>query len=77
MSHDVSADPTPFDVPYQGIGKDSGGGNRCATSQRFTMVSAVSADIPQVADASTTPDTYHWFKMPDLNRATHRSLGSR
>jgi len=36
------------------------------------MVSAVSADLSQVPAASAS---YHWFKMPDLNRQTHRRLG--
>lgn len=41
------------------------------------MVSAVSSEFFQAAAAaaSTEPAAYHWFKMPDLNRATHRSLG--
>lgn len=38
------------------------------------MVAAVSADISQGHEAAS-PAEYHWFKMPDLNRATHRRLG--
>lgn len=38
------------------------------------MISAVSAVVSQVADTNS-PAEYHWFKMPDLNRATHRQLG--
>lgn len=37
------------------------------------MVSAVSAD--QKPASTTEPVAYNWFKMPDLNRATHRCLG--
>jgi hypothetical protein len=36
------------------------------------MVSAVSADVSQVPAASAG---FHWFKMPDLSRQTHRRLG--
>lgn len=38
-----------------------------------SAVSQASADATTVAEA--VPATYHWFKMPDLNRATHRRLG--
>lgn len=38
------------------------------------MVAAVSAYVPQVP-CTDTPAEYPWFKMPDLNRATHRRLG--
>lgn len=41
------------------------------------MVAAVSADISQTPAAAHEGESacYHWFKMPDLNRATHRRLG--
>jgi len=43
------------------------------------MVAANPADFPCPAAAgksdSTEPQSYHWFKMPDLGRATHRRLG--
>jgi hypothetical protein len=41
------------------------------------MISAVSADVSEspAAAAEGEPACYHWFKMPDLNRATHRLLG--
>jgi hypothetical protein len=41
------------------------------------MVSAVSADVSETPATATEgePACYHWFKMPDLNRATHRLLG--
>jgi hypothetical protein len=41
------------------------------------MVSAVSAVVSQTPTtaAEGEPASYHWFKMPDLNRATHRRLG--
>jgi hypothetical protein len=38
------------------------------------MVAAVYAADSQVP-GTDTPAEYHWFKMPDLNRATHRRLG--
>jgi len=52
-------------------------GTRVQLRKGSPMVSAVSADVSQAADAdtSTKPAGYHWFKMPDLNRATHRRLG--
>ena len=37
------------------------------------MVSAISTD--QTPASTTEPVAYTWFKMPDLNRATHRRLG--
>jgi len=40
------------------------------------MIAAVSADFSQSEAASTDePTAYPWFKMPELNRATHRRLG--
>lgn len=40
------------------------------------MIAAVSADISQKDTASQAElASYHWFKMPDLNRATNRRLG--
>jgi hypothetical protein len=40
------------------------------------MVSAVSAVVSQAPTASKgEPASYHWLKMPDLSRATHRRLG--
>jgi hypothetical protein len=41
------------------------------------MVSAVSAVISQTPTSAGEGEhaSYHWFKMPDLNRATHRRLG--
>ena len=41
------------------------------------MVAAVSAVVSQVSDSTAEREStsYHWFKMPDLNRATHRRLG--
>jgi len=41
------------------------------------MVSAVSVDVSESPATATEgePACYHWFKMPDLNRATHRRLG--
>jgi hypothetical protein len=41
------------------------------------MKAAVSADVSQHPTTATEGEraSYHWFKMPDLNRATHRRLG--
>lgn len=41
------------------------------------MIAAVSAGFSASAASATEGDqaSYHWFKMPDLNRATHRALG--
>jgi hypothetical protein len=41
------------------------------------MVAAVSTVVSQVSDSTAERESasYHWFKMPDLNRATHRRLG--
>jgi hypothetical protein len=41
------------------------------------MVSAVSAVVSQTPTTAAEGElaSYHWFKMPDLNRATHRRLG--
>lgn len=39
----------------------------------FAAISQASADADAPSEA--VPATYHWFKMPDLNRATHRRLG--
>jgi hypothetical protein len=41
------------------------------------MVAAVSPVVSQVSDSTAEREStsYHWFKMPDLNRATHRRLG--
>lgn len=41
------------------------------------MVAAISAGFASrsATAAGVEPATYHWFKMPDLNRATHRRLG--
>jgi hypothetical protein len=41
------------------------------------MIAAVSADVSETPATATEgePACYHWFKMPDLNRATHRLLG--
>jgi hypothetical protein len=41
------------------------------------MVAAVSAVVSQASDSTAERESasYHWFKMPDLNRATHRRLG--
>lgn len=41
------------------------------------MVSAVSGVLSQTPTTSTSGEvaSYHWFKMPDLSRATHRLLG--
>lgn len=41
------------------------------------MVAAVSAVVSQASDSTASREaaSYHWFKMPDLNRATHRRLG--
>lgn len=41
------------------------------------MVAAASAVVSQVSDSTAKGESasYHWLKMPDLNRATHRRLG--
>jgi hypothetical protein len=41
------------------------------------MVSAVSAAVSHAPATAAEGErsSYHWFKMPDLNRATHRRLG--
>jgi hypothetical protein len=41
------------------------------------MVSAVSNAVSPTATTAAEGDrfSYHWFKMPELNRATHRRLG--
>jgi hypothetical protein len=41
------------------------------------MVSAVSGVLLQTPTTAAEGElaSYHWFKMPDLNRATHRRLG--
>lgn len=41
------------------------------------MVFAVSAVVSQTPTTAAEGElaSYHWFKMPDLNRATHRRLG--
>jgi hypothetical protein len=41
------------------------------------MISAVSLVVSQTPTSAGEGEhaSYHWFKMPDLNRATHRRLG--
>ena len=41
------------------------------------MVAAISAGLASLSPTSTggEPVTYHWFKMPEFSRETHRRLG--
>ena len=64
--------------PTTGIGKDRPGFGVVQLERHDPMFAPVSDALDRAAgetDSTGEPVTFFWFKMPDLNERTHRSLG--